>query len=210
MNWLDVRKRVYYLAALILVLLFIVLIYQQAPTFRLVSPRWPTELRLVPYYAWCSFYRMLIAYGLSLLFALSYGYVAATHARAGRWMLPVLDILQSIPVLILFPAAIYIFVQVVHGRLGVEMATIFLIFTSQAWNMAFGVYESLTTLPEDTREAVAAYGVRGWLKFREFLFPACIPKLVYNSMMSWAGGWYACCFPPTRSRSMTTAPSSTV
>ncbi|MBI1748534.1 MAG: ABC transporter permease subunit [Acidobacteria bacterium] len=191
MNWLDARKRIYYIISFILVLLFIVLIYSQAPKFRLVSPRLPTELSQVPYYAWCSFYRMLIAYALALAFALSYGYVAATNPRAEKLMLPALDIFQSIPVLGLFPAAIYFFIQFLHGRIGVELAIISLIFTSQAWNMAFGVYESLTTLPEDSKEAVTSYGVRGWLKFREFLFPACIPKLVYNSIMSWAGGWYA-------------------
>lgn len=191
MNGSDFRKRIHYLLTFFLILLFIVLIYQQAPKFRLVSPHLPTEIRLVPYYAWCSFYRMLVAYLVSLTFALSYGYVAATNARAGRIMLPALDIMQSIPVLTLFPAAIYFCVRIVQGRPGVEMATIFLIFTSQVWNMAFGVYEALATLPEDSKEAVASYGVRGWLKFREFLFPACIPKLVYNSIMSWAGGWYA-------------------
>lgn len=190
MPWFDIRRRLYFLITFSIILLLIVLIYQQAPRFRLISPHLPTELHLLPYYAWCSFYRMLAAYAGALIFSVVYGFVAATNARAERIMIPALDIMQSIPVLGFFPAAIYFFINIAHGRLGVEMASIFLIFTSQAWNMAFGVYEALSTLPEDSKEAVASYGVRGWLKFRKFLFPACIPKLVYNSIMSWAGGWY--------------------
>ncbi|PRR71096.1 hypothetical protein MHLNE_03670 [Moorella humiferrea] len=150
-----------------------------------------TGIGILPYYAFRSFLRMLGAYILSLTFSLIYGYKAGTDPRAERWLIPVLDILQSVPILGFFPAAVYFFVSLFKGSiLGVELASIFLIFTSQAWNMAFGFYESLTTIPRDIKEATTAYGVTGWRRFFKLYLPAGIPKLVYNSIMSWAGGWY--------------------
>jgi len=120
-----------------------------------------------------------------------YGYIAATSKRAERVMMPLLDILQSVPVLGFFPAATFVFVRLAHGgRLGFEMASIFLIFTSQAWNIAFGVYEAITTVPQDSLDAMASFGIRGLRRFRMLYLPACVPKLVYNSILSWAGGWY--------------------
>src|SRR5207253_9522528 len=74
--------------------------------------------------------------------------------------------------------------------IGIEFAVVFLIFTSMAWNMAFGVYESLTTIPADLEAAAASFGLRGWLRFRYLAFPAAIPKLVYNSILSWTNGWF--------------------
>jgi NitT/TauT family transport system permease protein len=151
----------------------------------------PTEVRRLPLYALYSFGRMLCAYVAALTFSVTYGYVAATNRRAERIMMPLLDVLQSVPVLGFFPAAVYFFVNLTHGsRLGVEMASIFLIFTSQAWNIAFGCYEAITTIPQDSFDALASQGVRGWMKFRRLYLPACVPKLVYNSILSWAGGWY--------------------
>lgn len=150
-----------------------------------------TSIGVLPYYAFRSFLRMLGAYLLSLIFTLTYGYKAGTDTRAERWLIPILDILQSVPILGFFPAAVYFFVSLFQGRLlGIELASIFLIFTSQAWNMTFGFYESLTTIPRDLLEATVAYRVTGWRRFRTLYLPAGIPKLVYNSIMSWAGGWY--------------------
>ena len=106
-------------------------------------------------------------------------------------MIPMLDILQSVPVLGFFPAAVYFFVRLTHGtRPGVEAAAIFLIFTSQAWNMAFGVYEGITTIPADAREVVTSFCCGRWKTFLRLFFPSAVPKLVYNSILSWAGGWY--------------------
>ncbi|MEM2925718.1 MAG: ABC transporter permease subunit [Methanocellales archaeon] len=134
---------------------------------------------------------MFFAYLISLVFSISYGYLAATNKRAEKVMLPVLDVLQSVPVLGFFPAAVLFFISLFQGSIiGVELAAIFLIFTGQAWNMAFGVYESITTIPKDLNDAVDSFGVIGIRKFAKLIFPACIPKLVYNSIMSWAGGWY--------------------
>ncbi len=99
--------------------------------------------------------------------------------------------LQAVPILGFFPAAIFFFIRLFHGSpLGVEAAAVFLIFTSQAWNMAFSVYESLTTIPDDLRTAARVSGLSGVVRWRRLLLPACVPRLVYNSMLSWAGGWY--------------------
>ncbi|MDI3481467.1 MAG: NitT/TauT family transport system permease protein [Tepidanaerobacteraceae bacterium] len=150
-----------------------------------------TDIIFLPYYAARSFARMMAAYIISLIFSIVYGYKAATDSRAERILIPVLDILQSVPILGFFPAAVFFFVSLFKGHtIGVELASIFLIFTSQAWNMAFGYYESLTTIPKDIREASEAFKLRGWLRFKHLYLPSGINKLVYNSILSWAGGWY--------------------
>ena len=138
-----------------------------------------------------SFARMLSAYALSLAFSLAYGYYAATHRGGERVMIPVLDILQSVPILGFFPFAVAILADATPGSfLGPNFASVFLIFTSMAWNMVFGVYESLKTLPADLREAADTFGLRGWLLFRRVLFPATVNRLVYNSVLSWTAGWF--------------------
>ncbi len=147
-------------------------------------------LKLIPYYAASSFLRMGIAYFFALCFALSYGYIAATNQRARKLMLPFLDILQSVPILGFFPAAVLFFIGLINGRPGVEMAAIFLIFTSMAWNLAFGVYESLTAIPKELVEAADSFGLRGWQRLESLTLPACVPKLVYNSVVSWSVGWF--------------------
>ncbi len=147
-------------------------------------------LKLIPYYAASSFLRMGIAYFFALCFALSYGYIAATNQRARKLMLPFLDILQSVPILGFFPAAVLFFIGLFNGRPGVEMAAIFLIFTSMAWNLAFGVYESLTAIPKELVEAADSFGLRGWQRLENLTLPACVPKLVYNSVVSWSVGWF--------------------
>jgi len=151
----------------------------------------PTEVSNLPAYAFYSFSRMLAAYVLAFIFSITYGMTAALKRGADKIMLPILDILQSVPVLGFFPAAVFFFVNLMNGsRIGVEMASIFLIFTSQAWNMTFGVYESLTTIPKDVRDAGNVYRLVGIERFKRLLMPSCTSKLVYNSILSWAGGWY--------------------
>ncbi len=138
-----------------------------------------------------SFFRMSIAYFFSLAFAIVCGFTAASRKWAEKLLLPTIDILQSVPVVGFFPVALLFFISLFQGeRIRIELASIFLIFTSQAWNMAFGIYESLITIPKDIQRAAAAYNINKWLKFKRILFPACIPKLIYNSMVSWATGWY--------------------
>lgn len=145
----------------------------------------------LPILALFSVLRMVAAYILALLFAISYGYTAATNRRAAIVMLPVMDVLQSIPILGFFPFVLLFFVNGPLGDpVGIEIAAVFLIFTSMAWNMAFGVYESITTLPQDLDQAARSFGLRGWLRFRLLAFPAMVPKLVYNSILSWTNGWF--------------------
>ncbi|HXN87068.1 MAG TPA: ABC transporter permease subunit, partial [Candidatus Binataceae bacterium] len=154
-------------------------------------PRFSVSIRHLPYYAFCSFYRMLAAYVISLVFSIIYG-LAATRSRLWeRVLIPAVDIAQSVPVVGFFPAAVYFFVALTHGsRLGVEMAAVFLIFTSQAWNMTLGVFEAIKTIPGDSIEVLEAFGVRGWLRLKRLYLPAMVPKLVYNSILSWVAGWY--------------------
>ncbi len=155
------------------------------------GPRLSVSARHLPYYAFCSFNRMLAAYLLALVFSIAYGMMAARGRMWERVMIPAIDIAQSVPVVGFFPAAVYFFVALAHGsRLGVEMAAVFLIFTSQAWNLALGVFESIRTIPDDSREVLEAFGASGWLRFRKLSLPACVPKLVYNSILSWVAGWY--------------------
>jgi NitT/TauT family transport system permease protein len=139
-----------------------------------------------------SFLRMLFAYGLSLAFALGYGYFAATRRTGERILLPVLDILQSVPILGFFPVAIVFFVGLTgpNSIIGPNFASIFLIFTSMSWNMAFGVYESIKTIPNELKEATDSFNLTGWERLRRVLLPATANRLVYNSILSWTGGWY--------------------
>lgn len=149
------------------------------------------SLRDLPAAAALSLWRMAAAFAISLGFGWVMGYTAATRPRAARFLLPLLDICQSVPVLGFFPAAIALFIGVLGGgRFALEMAAIFLIFTSQAWNLAFGVYEGLSTIPAETRAAADSLGVRGVLRWRTLELPACVPTLLYNSILSWSNGWY--------------------
>ena len=141
---------------LVLLTLVVLVVFLDEPH---VLPRSADTVNLspamLPLYAAYSLARMLAAYLLSLGFAIASGYWAASSTTARRVILPVLDVLQAVPILGFFPAAIFFFVRLFQGSpLGVEAAAVFLIFTSQAWNMAFSVYESLTTIPDDVRTAV--------------------------------------------------------
>jgi NitT/TauT family transport system permease protein len=186
------RKRTAtYLLLFIAVVLVAAFFYERGARVRLIPESIPTDLIHLLGYAAASFLRMTAAYAGSFVFAVVFGYLAATSPRRERFMIPLLDILQSVPVLGFFPAAVYFFVRVSGGtRPGVEAAAVFLIFTSQAWNMAFGVYEAITTIPADAKEVVASFGCGRWKTFLRLLFPSAVPKLIYNSILSWAGGWY--------------------
>ena len=153
-------------------------------------PSSAAQTGLLASYALFSTTRMFLAFLLSLIFAISYGTAAAVSKRAAEVMIPVLDILQSVPILGFFPIVLIFFAKTLPDPIGSETAIIFLIFTSMAWNMAFGVYEALTTLPHDLIDASSVFGMRGWLRFRRLQLPATIPKLVYNSMLSWTVGWF--------------------
>ncbi|MGQ9468943.1 MAG: ABC transporter permease subunit [Nitrososphaerales archaeon] len=143
------------------------------------------------FYTLSSLIRMLIAFLISLAFAITYGIIAAKKARVEKILIPIIDILQSVPILGFFPAAVFFFIALFSGsRLGIEFAAIFLIFTSMAWNLTFAVYEQVSSIPKDIEEALESFGVKGWTKIRRLYIPSTVPKLVYNGIMSWAGGWY--------------------
>jgi NitT/TauT family transport system permease protein len=147
--------------------------------------------RVLPLYAAYSFVRIAIAYILSLLFALAYGMAAAKSERAAKILLPLLDILQSIPVLSFLPGVMLAMVALFPGRqLGLELGSILLIFTGQAWNIAFSFYASLKGIPRELDEAARLYRFSEWQRFTELELPFAAIGLVWNSMMSVAGGWF--------------------
>jgi NitT/TauT family transport system permease protein len=150
-----------------------------------------SSLRALPAYAGYSLLRITIAYVLSLAFTLVYGYIAAYNSRAERFMIPLLDVLQSIPVLSFLPSVMLAMVALFPGRqLGVEFGAILLIFTGQVWNMAFSFYASLKSIPTEMREAAKVYGFSWWQRFIQMELPYSAIGLVWNSMMSVAGGWF--------------------
>src|ERR1700745_3964525 len=149
------------------------------------------SLGALPAYAGYSLLRIAIAYGLSLAFTLVYGYIAAYNPKAERFMIPLLDVLQSIPVLSFLPGVMMAMVALFPGRqLGVEAGAILLIFTGQVWNMAFSFYASLKSIPKEMREAATIYRFSWWQRFVEMELPYAAIGLVWNSMMSVAGGWF--------------------
>jgi len=147
--------------------------------------------RDLPLYAFYSLVRISIAYALSLGFSLAFGYLAASSRRAEMLMIPLLDILQSIPVLSFLPGVMLAMVALFpHSQIGIELGSILLIFTGQAWNIAFSFYSSLKTVPRDLREAAIIYRFGRWQRFAELDLPFATIGLVWNSMVSVAGGWF--------------------
>jgi NitT/TauT family transport system permease protein len=145
----------------------------------------------LPEYAARTTLRMLAALGLSLLFTLSYATWAAKSERAGKLLIPLLDILQSVPILGFISITVAFFMSLAPGRvLGVELAAVFAIFTSQAWNMAFSFYQSLRTVPKELREASDSFLLSPWRRFWQLEVPFAMPALIWNMMMSMSGGWF--------------------
>ncbi|MGA9463387.1 MAG: ABC transporter permease subunit [Terracidiphilus sp.] len=146
----------------------------------------------LPAYAFYSIIRIGIAYFLSLVFAISYGYTAAYNPRIEAWMIAVLDILQSIPVLSFLPPVVLAMVALIPGhQMGIEMGVILLIFTGQVWNLAFSFYTSLKSIPREMLEASRIYRYSAWQRFWELELPYATIGLVWNSIVSVAGGWFA-------------------
>src|SRR3984957_15463713 len=147
--------------------------------------------RMVPLYAVYSLVRIGVADVLSLVFALGYGYIAAHSKRAEMIMVPLLDVLQSIPVLSFLPGVMLAMVALFpHHQIGVELGAILLIFTGQVWNMAFSFYSSLKSIPREMREAATIYRFNWYQRFTQLEVPYAAIGLVWNSMMSVAGGWF--------------------
>ncbi|HUJ02688.1 MAG TPA: ABC transporter permease subunit, partial [Rhizomicrobium sp.] len=146
---------------------------------------------MLPGYAARTALRMLIALGFSLGFTFTYATWAAKSPRAGALLIPLLDILQSVPILGFISVTVVFFLSLTPGRLfGAELAAVFAIFTSQAWNMAFSFYQSLRTVPEELEEAGRLFGLNAWARFWRIEAPFATPSLVWNMMMSMSGGWF--------------------
>jgi NitT/TauT family transport system permease protein len=147
--------------------------------------------RHLPEYAARTTLRMLVALVLSLVFTLTYATWAAKSERAGKLLVPILDILQSVPILGFISITFVFFMSLAPGRvLGAEFASIFAIFTSQAWNMAFSFYQSLRTIPNELSEAADSFRLSPWMRFWQLEVPFGLPALVWNMMMSMSGGWF--------------------
>ena len=145
----------------------------------------------LPNYAARTSLRMLAAMLLSLLFTFTYATWAAKSRRAEVLLIPLLDILQSVPILGFLSVTIVFFMSLAPGRvLGAEFAAVFAIFTSQAWNMAFSFYQSLRTVPDDLVEASRTFGLSSWRRFWRLDVPFAMPPLVWNMMVSMSGGWF--------------------
>jgi NitT/TauT family transport system permease protein len=145
----------------------------------------------LPEYAVRTTLRMLAAMLASIVFTLVYGTLAAKSRRAGQLLVPILDILQSVPVLGYISFTVTFFLALFPGRvLGAEFAAIFAIFTSQAWNMTFSFYQSLRTVPNDLNEVSQNLRLSGWQKFWKLEVPFSMPGMIWNMMMSMSGGWF--------------------
>ncbi|RAR64910.1 NitT/TauT family transport system permease protein [Paraburkholderia unamae] len=145
----------------------------------------------LPEYAMRTTLRMLAAMVASLIFTLAYGTLAAKSRRAGQVLVPILDILQSVPVLGYISFTVTFFLALFPSRvLGAELAAIFAIFTSQAWNMTFSFYQSLRTVPRDLDEVSRGFHLTGWQRFWKLEVPFSMPGLIWNMMMSMSGGWF--------------------
>jgi NitT/TauT family transport system permease protein len=145
----------------------------------------------LPEYALRTVLRMAAALVVSLVFSLGYAALAAKSRRAEKIMIPVLDILQSVPILGFLSITVTGFIALFPGRLlGVECAAIFAIFTSQAWNMTFSLYQSLRTVPTELIEAARMYHLSNWQRFWRLEVPHAVPALIWNMMMSVSGGWF--------------------
>lgn len=154
------------------------------------GPSVSLQPEVLPYYAARSLGRMAAAYVLSLGFTIIYGRAAAYHRRAEQVLMPVLDVLQSVPILSFLPVVLLSLSAILPQAAAAELAAIVLIFTSQVWNMTFAWYQSLTTIPNELNEASTVFRLNTWLRFRTLELPFGAISLIWNSMMSWAGGWF--------------------
>jgi NitT/TauT family transport system permease protein len=181
-------------AAAVLVLLYVIVRVGRGVTLSF-APRDVTTIDTspghLPYYAARSLLRMFVALGASTVFTLAYGYAAARSRRAEKVLIPLLDILQSVPVLGFLSITITGFIALFPGSfLGLELASVFAIFTSQVWNMTFSFYHSLITLPREFDELSRSLRLTRWMRFWRIEVPSGAIGLVWNGMMSFGGGWF--------------------
>jgi NitT/TauT family transport system permease protein len=145
----------------------------------------------LPVYALRTTMRMLLAIVCSIIFTFIYAALAAKSRRAEMVLIPLLDILQSVPILGFLTFTVVFFLNLFPGRvLGAELACVFAIFTSQAWNMTFSMYQSIRNVPKDLEEASQSFHLSGWQRFWRLDVPFAMPGLIWNTMMSMSGGWF--------------------
>jgi len=184
------------LAALLLVLGIVILLgtgarQMVAPFVIAHQPAISLSPEALPLYTLRTVMRMLAALVLSLIFTFTYATLAAKSRRAGTVLIPVLDVLQSVPILGYLSFTVVFFVSLFPGNvLGPELAAVFAIFTSQAWNMAFSFYQALRTIPSDLDEASRSFRATAWQRFWRLEVPFAMPGLIWNMMMSMSGGWF--------------------
>src|SRR6201996_925553 len=147
--------------------------------------------RHLPLYALRTTMRMLLALVCSIIFTLCYATLAAKSRRAEMVLIPLLDILQSVPILGFLTFTVTFFMNLFPGNvLGAELACVFAIFTSQAWNMTFSLYQSIRGVPKDLDEATQSFHLSAWQRFWRLDVPFAMPGLIWNTMMSMSGGWF--------------------
>src|SRR6202158_401525 len=145
----------------------------------------------LPVYALRTTMRMLLAIVCSIIFTFIYAALAAKSRRAEMVLIPLLDILQSVPILGFLTFTVVFFLNLFPGRvLGAELACVFAIFTSQAWNMTFSMYQAIRNVPKDLEEASQSFHLSGWQRFWRLDVPFAMPGLIWNTMMSMSGGWF--------------------
>jgi NitT/TauT family transport system permease protein len=190
------RPNIWDVVALILVVgAMVLLVYGGEQTTLPLSALEVTPVSLdphhLPFYALRTTMRMLLAIVCSTVFTFLYAAIAAKSRRAEMVMIPLLDILQSVPILGFLTFTVVFFLNLFPGNvLGAELACVFAIFTSQAWNMTFSMYQSIRNVPKDLEEATRSFHLSGWQRFWRLDVPFAMPGLIWNAMMSMSGGWF--------------------
>jgi NitT/TauT family transport system permease protein len=190
------RPNIWDIVALILVVgAMVLIVYEGEQTILPLSALDASPVSLdpihLPYYALRTTMRMLLAIACSIVFTFVYATLAAKSRRAEIVLIPLLDILQSVPILGFLTFTVAFFLKLFPGRvLGAELACAFAIFTSQAWNMTFSMYQSIRNVPKDLEEAAQSFHLTGWQRFWRLDVPFAMPGLIWNAMMSMSGGWF--------------------
>jgi NitT/TauT family transport system permease protein len=190
------RPNIWDIVALLLVIgAMVLIVYGGGQTAAPLSELQRTPVSLdpsnLPLYALRTTLRMLLAIACSTIFTFIYAAIAAKSRRAEMVMIPLLDILQSVPILGFLTFTVVFFMNLFPGRvLGAELACVFAIFTSQAWNMTFSMYQSIRNVPKDLEEATKSFHLSGWQRFWRLDVPFAMPGLIWNAMMSMSGGWF--------------------
>ncbi len=190
------RPNIWDIVALVLVIgAMVLIVYGGEQTVAPLSTLEVTPVSLdpanLPLYALRTTMRMLLAIVCSIVFTFIYAALAAKSRRAEMVLIPLLDILQSVPILGFLTFTVVFFMNLFPGSvLGAELACVFAIFTSQAWNMTFSMYQSLRNVPKDLEEAAQSFHLGGWQRFWRLDVPFAMPGLIWNTMMSMSGGWF--------------------